>query len=268
MERKQRRYRIRWIKLLTALGLLTASVAVLVIGIKLFNGSAAEEAAKLAGANEEIASTPSPIPDASPQSVLPKAEGLLILVNWDNPVPYDRPENLVGLSEIFGDEVICVNPDGSIDAETGYAAKEMFLAAASEGIGKYKLASAYRSIEYQDKLWQARIDDDPSYGSNPYENPVKVVPGECSEHTTGLAIDILSECYGDSDEGYADTPEGIWLADNAYKFGFMLRYPKDKESITGVIFEPWHYRYVGKEAAGEIYNRGLCLEEYLERTHE
>ena len=129
--------------------------------------------------------------------------------------------------------------------------------------GKYKLASAYRSIEYQDKLWQARIAKDPDYGSDPYKSPVKVVPERCSEHTTGLAIDILSECYENSDEGYADTPEGIWLYENAYKFGFILRYPKDKENITGVIFEPWHYRYVGKEAAGEIYSRGICLEEYL-----
>ncbi len=211
----------------------------------------------------DISSPPLESTLASQKPITPKAEGLLILVNWDNPVPYDRPDNLVMLSEVFGDEVICVNTDGSINAEAGAMAKEMFLAAQAEGIGKYELSSAYRSIVYQDTLWQARIAEDTDYGSNPYENPVKVMPGKMSEHTTGLALDILAESYESSDEGYADTPEGIWLAENACKFGFILRYPKDKENITGVIFEPWHYRYVGKEAAREIFKRSICLEEYL-----
>lgn len=196
-------------------------------------------------------------------SAAPKAQGLLILVNWDHPVPYDRLSDLVPLGDVFGDEVVCVNPDGNINADAGAAASDMFLADQAQGIGKYKLVSAYRSIQYQDKLWSARVDDDPDYGSAPHECLIKVVPGRCSEHTTGLAIDILSEKYENSDEGNANTPEGQWLVDNAYRFGFILRYPKDKESITGVIFEPWNYRYVGKGVAQDIYEQGICLEEYL-----
>ena len=111
------------------------------------------------------------------------------------------------------------------------------------------------------------MDEDPDYGQDPYKNPVKVLPGKCSEHPTGLAVDILSEKYQEANEGYADTAEGRWLRENAHTYGFILRYPEKKEQITGVIYEPWHYRYVGAEAAAEIYEKGLCLEEYVTADH-
>lgn len=193
----------------------------------------------------------------------PEAEELLILVNWDNPVPYDRPDDLVTLDEIFNDEVALTNSEGSVNKEAGQAAKAMFSDALAQGIGRYKITSAYRSITYQDQLWNARREQDPTYGDDPYNKPVKVMPGNRSEHTTGLAIDILSEAHEQADDEFADTQEGQWLAENAHKYGFILRYPKDKEHITGVIFEPWHYRYVGVDAATEMYEKNLCLEEYL-----
>ena len=196
----------------------------------------------------------------------PKAEGFLLLVNWDHPIPYDRPEDLVTLGELFGDEVVLTNAEGSINKEAGEAAKRMFSDASAEGIGRYKVTSAYRSIIYQDKLWNARKKEDPSYGEDPYNNPVKVMPGNKSEHVTGLALDILSEANEQANDDYGDTPEGKWLMDNAYKYGFILRYPKHKEHITGVIYEPWHYRYVGEEAAIEMHKSGECLEEYLGKT--
>ncbi|MGI6168220.1 MAG: M15 family metallopeptidase [Christensenellales bacterium] len=89
------------------------------------------------------------------------------------------------------------------------------------------------------------------------------MPGNYSEHATGLAVDILSASYAPLDEGFAQTEEGAWLANNAHRFGFILRYPKSKESVTGVVYEPWHFRYVGVEAASEIFQRDICLEEYL-----
>lgn len=79
-----------------------------------------------------------------------------------------------------------------------------------------------------------------------------------SEHQTGLAFDI-----GAIDYNYGNTKEGKWLVSNSYKYGFILRYPKDKQSITGYRYEPWHFRYVGNPVATDIYNSGLCLEEYL-----
>ncbi len=84
-----------------------------------------------------------------------------------------------------------------------------------------------------------------------------------SEHATGLSLDITSEDYQNLDEKQADTAESKWLAENCYKYGFILRYPPEKADITGIIYEPWHYRYVGKEAAKEIKEKGITLEEYL-----
>ena len=207
--------------------------------------------------------TVSPAATAMARQTAPRAEGTLLLVNWENPVPFDRPEGLVTQADIFGDEVVLVNGEGSVNREAGEAAKKMFLAARAEGIGRYKLSSAYRSIAYQEKLWQARRRQDPCYGDDPYTNPVKAMPGCMSEHTTGLALDILSENHETANDAYGETPEGRWLAENAHRYGFILRYPEGKEHITGVIYEPWHYRYVGVEAATEIWERGICLEESL-----
>jgi len=188
-----------------------------------------------------------------------------ILVNWESPVSEERPEDLVAQKEVFGEEVVLTNGSGSIDRQTALAAREMFLSAKSEGIGRFVLNNAYRSVIYQEKLWQERLKSDPDYGSRPFAEPVKVLPGSCSEHATGLALDIFSENDQTADSSFGQTTEGKWLAENAWKYGFIQRYPADKEHITGVIYEPWHYRYVGKEHAEKIYRSGLCLEEYLDK---
>ena len=192
-----------------------------------------------------------------------KSEGNLLLVNWDNPVPYDRPDNLKNLSDVFSNEVKLTNPEGLIDAEAGEMAKLMFLEARSKGLYNFVLSSAYRSVSYQQQLFEARKQENPAYGEDPFNFPVKVMPGENSEHTTGLALDILIDGL-DNDESYVSSEHGKWLSLHAHEYGFILRYPSGKEHITGVIYEPWHYRYVGIEAAKEIYDMNLCLEEYVE----
>jgi D-alanyl-D-alanine carboxypeptidase len=102
-----------------------------------------------------------------------------------------------------------------------------------------------------------------------YDDALKVVasysaaPGT-SEHQTGLCVDFVTEEYGDClDLSFEETAAFDWLQENAYKFGFILRYPKDKVATTGYSYEPWHYRFVGREAATDIHFSGLCLEEYL-----
>ena len=89
------------------------------------------------------------------------------------------------------------------------------------------------------------------------------VPGS-SEHQVGLAIDIITDGYSSLDEGFGNTPAGKWLANNSYKYGFILRYPNGKENETGCAYEPWHIRYVGNELAETLYNGGdwITLEEY------
>ena len=91
---------------------------------------------------------------------------------------------------------------------------------------------------------------------------IRAVPG-CSEHNSGLAADIVSVYYQNLDSGFDQTPEYAWLSENAAEYGFILRYPYDKQDVTKIIYEPWHYRYVGVEQAKKIKASGLCLEEYL-----
>ena len=91
------------------------------------------------------------------------------------------------------------------------------------------------------------------------------MPPGCSEHETGLALDIVSLDNQRLEEAQEETPENIWLRENCWKYGFILRYPRGKEDITGIDYEPWHFRYVGRAAAEEITRLGLTLEEYLAR---
>lgn len=116
-----------------------------------------------------------------------------------------------------------------------------------------QLLSGYRSYDTQKGLYERYVS---TYGQEEADT-FSARPGT-SEHQTGLAMDV-----GWIDDAYADTPSGKWLAANCYKFGFIIRYPKNKESITGYKYEPWHIRYLGKDIAKDVYDSGLCLEEYL-----
>lgn len=125
-------------------------------------------------------------------------------------------------------------------------------AAASEGLNIW-LASGYRSYERQATIYQNYLN---WYGQEKTDT-LSARPGH-SEHQTGLAIDVNSVT-----DSFANTPEAAWLAEHAHEYGFIIRYPKGKEHITGYKYEPWHIRYLGVETATAVYNSGLCLEEYL-----
>jgi D-alanyl-D-alanine carboxypeptidase len=132
------------------------------------------------------------------------------------------------------------------------------------------ICSSYRSLEKQKTLFENKIGKYLSNGLSNQEATVEAakwiaVPGT-SEHQTGLAVDIVAKSYQMLDKEQENTPEQKWLMENSYKYGFILRYPENKSDITGISYEPWHYRYVGKEAAKEIYENGICLEEYLEQS--
>lgn len=187
----------------------------------------------------------------------------IVLVNWEHPIDY-TPNTLVSVNSVCSIQYVDLQSyDLMVDSTAGQAANEMFRAACEEGVGRYIINSAYRSVEAQSAIWEHRIQQDPMYGSDPYNSPVKAMPGNMSEHATGLALDILCVSHNLANDSYGETAEGQWLEANAHRFGFIQRYPQNKEHITGVIYEPWHYRYVGIEAATEIYEQGLCLEEYL-----
>lgn len=146
--------------------------------------------------------------------------------------------------------------------------EEMLSDAQSDG--RYPVVcSAYRSWDTQEMLFEnkiARVKQSKGLTGEAAEIEAATVvarPGT-SEHQLGLAVDITASDYTNLDEGQMKTEDQQWLMENCWKYGFILRYPVDKTEITGVIFEPWHYRYVGKEAAKEITEQGITLEEYLE----
>lgn len=142
--------------------------------------------------------------------------------------------------------------DPGFDSTTQAAFDEMAAAAASEGLTLY-IASGYRSYNYQAGLYQRYVDRDGQAAADRYS-----ARAGHSEHQTGLALDLNS-----ISDSFANTPEGQWVAEHCHEYGFILRYPADKEEITGYKYEPWHLRYLGRETAAAVAATGLCLEEYL-----
>ena len=125
----------------------------------------------------------------------------------------------------------------------------------------------YGSYEKQRDVFNTTMQDWINQGYTPlnaYDETKKsvAIPGT-SEHATGLAVDIMSTKYGELDEKQGDTEEQKWLMEHCSEYGFVLRFPQDKSDITGIVYEPWHYRYVGVDAAKEMTENGLTLEEYV-----
>ncbi len=125
------------------------------------------------------------------------------------------------------------------------------------------IGSAYRSYNEQEAIFNSYLQKDP------YDLVItySAYPGT-SEHQTGLVIDFVDGSNCDYTKCYEDTPSGKWLANNSYKYGFILRYGNEKEDITGYMYEPWHFRYVGKDVAKEIYEQNITLEEYVLEKEE
>lgn len=175
----------------------------------------------------------------------------LILVNRNSYIPDDYKVELIELSN--GEKV-----DSRIYPEL----QEMFNDARAQGYGLF-VREGYRTQEEQQQLLDEKIEAYENEGKSKSEakklaEQWVAIPGT-SEHQLGIAVDINADTTkSSSDDVYS------WLAENAHKYGFIKRYPSDKTDITGVINEPWHYRYVGKEAALEIYSQGMCLEEYID----
>ena len=139
----------------------------------------------------------------------------------------------------------------------------MLAAAHEEGVDGFFLVSVYRTYAYQQGLWDKKVAMNPSYGSDPDVPVVTAYPGT-SEHQLGLAFDITSVDATAMSEAFAKTPQGIWLNENSYKYGFILRYQEGTENLTHVVYEPWHFRYVGVEFATYLYENGLSMEEFYE----
>lgn len=181
----------------------------------------------------------------------------LLLANPDNPLPED-----------FTVETAAVQGDFMMDARVADTMKQMIADAKEDGVD-LMVCSAYRSISRQQELFDAEVAVQMESGKSREEAETVTatmiaVPGT-SEHHTGLAADIVTPTHQTLDPEFADTDAGKWLQEHAVEYGFILRYPEDKQDITQIIYESWHYRYVGVEHAKAITEQGLCLEEYLEQ---
>ncbi len=179
----------------------------------------------------------------------------LMLVNSENYLPDD-----------FKVELEQLRNNQSVDKRCYPDLQRMMDDCRAQGLEPL-ICSSYRSVERQEELFAAETEKYAAQGYSKEEAlslaAAQVAVPRTSEHQTGLALDIVDANYQILDDTQADTPVQKWLMENCFNYGFILRYPADKQDITGIIYEPWHYRYVGEEAALEIHTRGLCLEEFL-----
>ncbi len=135
-----------------------------------------------------------------------------------------------------------------------------------------RIVSTYRTVERSEYLYTNKIAEYQSIGYSAEDAAVEaarwIAPPRTSEHNAGLAIDVVStdydQVYGDLMHEFENFPSFTWLSEHCAEYGFVLRYPKDKQEITGITYEPWHYRYVGVEHAKKMQELNMCLEEYVE----
>ena len=226
----------------------------------------------LPGEKAPVPSAPQPAPTNLPVLTTPQVQGSasagslvreiriekkdadwnLVLVNHQNAIPADYEINLI---ELPGGE--------KVDKRSYTPLMAMLEAARESNLDQLPIiASGYRTQETQQRLYEDKIAQYQSQGYSPgnakqMAEQWVAVPGY-SEHQVGLAVDINGAIY----DLY------FWLQENSYRYGFIFRYPRNKTDITGVAEEVWHYRYVGVEAATEMYEKGLCLEEYLAEKQE
>ena len=221
-------------------------------------GSAADTAAAesvLSEAAPEATPEPTPAPDTSHYD--PADDWCLILVNAEHPLP-----------EGYDPEVVLIENDQSADVRCSDALLKMLTDCRLEGLNPLVI-SGFREHELQELYFQNMTDMYLGAGEDletaqKHAGESVAVPGT-SEHELGLAVDIGTTTNPDVDESQLNEPAQQWLMEHCWEYGFVVRYPEDKSEITGIIFEPWHYRYVGLTASHVMRSENLCLEEYLEK---
>lgn len=194
------------------------------------------------------------IPRHRPETDVPAGDWAAILVSPSSELPDGFT---VELADFEG---------GRVDARILGICEEMFADAKEDGV-TLQLVDAYRSYELQKSLFEDKVDSYLAKGYSRSDAEAKAATitarPNTSEHQTGLALDIVTPSYTKRNKGFASTDAFKWLDANAQDYGFTMRYKKDKVSVTGVIYEPWHWRFVGVTAAKAMKESGECLEEYL-----
>ncbi|WP_121638948.1 D-alanyl-D-alanine carboxypeptidase family protein [Virgibacillus sp. Bac330] len=175
-------------------------------------------------------------------------KGELLLVNKEHGIKESIKtdiKNLFDNQDLMGDYGL-LSTDIELSKEITNYFNEMIAGAKKDGVDDFLISSGFRSFEEQTKLYKEKGED-------------YALPGGFSEHQLGLALDV-----GSAEGSMAESEEGKWIAENAWRYGFVLRYPQDKTDITGIQYEPWHIRYVGKPHSVIMQDKNFVLEEYLD----
>ena len=256
--RRQRRYREAMRNRIIAAAFLVLLIVGIIFIVKGCKDKKQPQEEQLQQAAEALARQDEP---QEPEPAKPSAADneLLTLVNPWNELPEDWQVDLVTLSNGL-----------QIDRRCYDALQEMMDACREAGYEPL-ICSAYRTQETQQDLFNNKVAKLEAGGKSHDEavqeaGTVVAVPGT-SEHQLGLTVDVVDVNNQNLTEEQEKTPTQKWLMANSWRYGFIHRYPNSKSDITGIIYEPWHYRYVGKDAAQEIFNKGITLEEYLGVTH-
>ena len=211
-----------------------------------------------------VQTTPTPDPNAIPGLT---ANGFPILVNDDHHIPDDYQfAHLINLKDYCSSSLVTIKGSEIIGEKYAVDALLVMLQAArSEGYKGWQVNAGYRSIKYQQELFDNRVYAYRQEGMTGTQARAKVRqtvadPG-ASEHHTGLAFDVAIT----GEPSFGATKQAVWLAQHCWEYGFIIRYPADKTAITGISYEPWHIRYVGTEHSLIMRDENLCLEEYIEK---
>ncbi|MGI8317058.1 M15 family metallopeptidase [Halobacillus mangrovi] len=190
-------------------------------------------------------------------TVVADPQNVQVVVNKQRKLPdgYIPPDLTVPDVPFYFDEDL---PKKQMRKEAAKQLEQLF-AGAKKAEVELVAASGYRSYERQKRIFQGYVEEHGEKKANTFS----AKPGT-SEHQTGLAMDVTSAKMSfQLDQSFRQTEEGEWLANHAHEYGFIIRYPKGKDAITGYTYEPWHLRYVGKDISSEIHNQSLTLEEFF-----
>lgn len=270
--RRRRRYNVKNIVLFALLAvLLMAGVIAVIVALTSRGGNDATASSNSSGSSVSSDSGSGSSPSSSSVVSDPDDSWQLILTNPDNFLPEGFAVDLTTIGSNYPDIPARTDLTMQVDSRIVEPLQQMFRDAKAAGQALF-LRASYRTLQLQQTYYDWHINDYKSKGYSDEEAKeltLKYIayPGT-SEHHTGLAVDIISVEWQNSGKEIIDTfdqtTEAEWLKNNAHKYGFIMRFPKDKESITKIEYEPWHFRYVGVAHATAIYNAGLCFEEYLE----
>ena len=232
----------------TLLAILLA--ALLGMGVMAFTTAAPETSAPPASDTDPVPELPEPVREP---------DWRLTLVNEANPLPEDYEPDTAEADNGYLFDIRAVEPLRAL------------LQAGREAGLDLVVTSGWRSWAYQEQLFEDKVSRVMSGTGLARAAAEELAADEVarpgtSEHQLGLAVDIISNAHPELNEAWAETEEAEWLKAHCAEYGFILRYPPEKSEITGITWEPWHFRYVGEEAAVYIMENDLCLEEYLEEV--